>query len=736
MSVDQLVQMAPTIDDTKALQLARDAYTGSTTYFDTNIRPQVERDLRQFQGRFAPDSKYNSDAYRARSRIYRPKTRGVIRKNEAIAAEAFFSTAEVVNVVPQDDADEMQRASAEIMHGLLNYRLTKSIPWFMTCMGAYQDAQTTGIVISHQSWEYDEKRRKDKPSIELIPVENFRFDPNANWSDPANTSPYLIWLMPMYIKDVKAKMASTKRPWRYLDDNQLRSGCRNYDTTRLTREDNRGDSRDQPTNINAFTIVWVHRIVMDVDGVDYVYHTLGTEHLLSDPVPLEQEYPIGVRPFVIGISMLESHRNYPGGVPRLTRDVQAELNEIANQRIDNVKFALNKRYFVMRNRQVDIRSLTRNVPGSVTLLQDPATDVKIVDTPDVTASSYQEQDRLNSDFDDISGNFSAGSVQTNRKLNETVGGMELLSADANQICSYQLKTFVETWVEPVLRQLMMLEQCYETDEVVLSIAGSQSPTFQRMGLDAVTDSLLMQELTLTVSVGMGATNPTQKVNTLLAGVNGVKTALADGVLERYGIDPTEVIKEVFGALGHKDGGRFFKSLGTDQDPRIVGLEQQVQQLQQQLDAKHPPELIAAQVKLLESQARDTEASKVKKGVESAYAAMQAAEVIATVPQVAPVADKVMQNAGYTTPTPGGVDPNYPTVPQAMSEAGMTALDTGADIEMAQQASDEGVIPDRNNTSPMFPDRAGPSTGGPMRGIETQMADGVQSGGGGVGYAND
>ena len=36
---------------------------------------------------------------------------------------------------------------------------------------------------------------------------------------------------------------------------------------------------------------------------------------------------------------------------------------------------------------------------------------------------YQEQDRLNVDYDELTGSFSQGSVMTNRKLGETVGGM-------------------------------------------------------------------------------------------------------------------------------------------------------------------------------------------------------------------------------------------------------------------------------------------------------------------------
>src|SRR5574343_1626034 len=97
----------------KALQLAREAYSGSTDYFDSNIRNRIEKDIRRFQSRFPPGSKYESDAYKHRSRVFRPKTRSMIRKNEAVAAEAFFSTLDMVSVQPNDESNDVQQASAE-----------------------------------------------------------------------------------------------------------------------------------------------------------------------------------------------------------------------------------------------------------------------------------------------------------------------------------------------------------------------------------------------------------------------------------------------------------------------------------------------------------------------------------------------------------------------------------------------------------------------------------------------
>jgi hypothetical protein len=708
------------------LQLARDAHSASTSYFDANIRSQVERDLRQFQSQHAGDSKYLSDAYKGRSRLFRPKTRTMIRKNEAIAAEAFFSTQDVVSVSAANDNDPRQQASAEIMQALLQHRLTKSIPWFLILNGAYQDAQSVGVAASYQYWEYDAKKRRDRPCIKLLPIENVRFDPGADWTNVVETSPYLIRLIPMYIKDVKARMKAadvkTGQPkWMYLDDATIRSAARKYgDSIRLTREGNRTDSKDQESPITDFSVVWAHEVFMEMDGQDYVYDMLGTEALLSEPRPIGERYWTGQRPIVIGYAVIETHKNYPSSLPKLTKDVQTEINEVANQRIDNVKFALNKRYFGKRGRQIDLRSLTRNIPGSVTLMQD-VEDVKVVETKDVTASAYQEQDRLNLDFDDLAGSFSQSSVQSNRNLNETVGGMNILNTNASQVGGYQLRTFVETWVEPVLRQIVELEQAYETDDTILALAADKAQLLQKFGIDQVTDDLLLAELTINVNVGIGATNPTQQVTNFMLAMNSLKALLADHELQDYGLQVQEVVKELFGKLGYRDGGRFFE--WNQQDPQIIALTAQVKELTQQLREKTAPELVAAQVAKIDAEIKKITSDAVKSGVESAYAAMQAGEVVAAIPAVAPVADQIMQGAGYQKPQPPGVDPNFPA--PAAPDPGL-AVNPVANKRTGVQFQPAGgnpMLP--TNTNPMLPAPPASPNSGAMQGIETPRADGLR-----------
>lgn len=140
----------------------------------------------------------------------------------------------------------------------------------------------------------------------------------------------------------------------------------------------------------------------------------------------------------------------------------------------------------------------------------------------------------------------------------------------------------------------------------------------------------------------------------------------------------------------------------------VRQQQTPEQIQAQIDAAVKDALIKAgnDIKLREleikerkadSEIREIDAKSVQIGVQAAYAAMQSGAQIAQMPQIAPIADRVMQSAGYKLPQPMGDDPNYPQVLNAPDVGG-----GGDDVE-------------RKNTSPTMP----PVPKSAMRGIETE-----------------
>lgn len=571
------------------LRKARSMYTYSTDYLESNITNTWEKNLAHFNNQHAPGTPYTRAGFK-RSRLFRPKTRSNVKTSEAAFANAAFSTLSLAAVTAQNERDPKQVLSAAINQELLQYRLDNTIPWYLTAVGAYQSTKVYGVCVSYQHWVYREDTdvvpaideygdviteeidgefvpmgreerivREDRLACDNFPPENFRFDPMCDWRDPANTSPYLVALFPIYAGEAMEMMEMVdpktgKSTWRkYAMSDIMATRKQGFDRTRQARE---GRERIDPADDQAdqeFTTLWAHMNIVKINGTDVVYWTMGTELLLTDPVPLMDEYPWlreGERPFVVGTATVEAHRNYPAGDVEQSAGLQEEINSVANQRSDNVKLVLNKRHFVRRGAQVDLDALVRNVPGGGVMMNDPERDVKIISTPDVTGSSYREQDILASEFDDLVGNFTPGGSENK---NASVGGLSMMGSAANAVQDLGMKTFIETWMEPVLKQLVRLEQMYETDEALLALAGERAQAFEKYGVDQLTDDLLTQNLTVRVNVGMGNTDPMRRVERLVYGIG--KAAELPGQVER--LKANEVTNEIFGALGYKDGSRFF-----------------------------------------------------------------------------------------------------------------------------------------------------------------------------------
>lgn len=607
------------------IQRAREAYYFSTTYVDSNYRKQWEDSIRAFNNMHPSDSKFVQDSYQKRSHLYRPKTRTVIRKNEAAAAAAYFSNNDTASFKAVDESQKAEVASAEVMKQLIQYRLTKSIPWFRILMGAIQDAQVT-VAVAHIHWEYKEiqvagvdvvedeeneeeelpqghesgeaiaskkpkpmrietsarKHTIDRPVVDLIPVENLRIDPAASWMDPIGTSPYLIHMIPMYVMDLRDKIQSGE--WHSVSMTQVRSAMGQYqDSTRSARHKNQEDpqSADNRPAVRDYEIVWVQRHIHRRFDIDWEFYMLGDVTLLSTPRPLVESVFHGQRPYVLGSAVIETHKVMPSSVPQLGKELQAEANEIANQRIDNVKFVLNKKWFVRRGAEADLGGLVRNVPGGIVLTDDPEKDIREVNWQDVTSSAYEEQQRIDNDMNELLGNFSSSSLLMDRNLNAPAHNMSILNSSTGSLTEYLLRTFNETFVVPVLRQLVLLEQHYETDQTIIAISAKKAKLFQKFGINQVTDDLLMKELTVNVNVGMGATDPQAKFQKLIMGVQTFMQLAARPI---PGLNINEVSKEIFGFMGYDDPSRFF----TMDNPQVAVLSQQVQQLMgvvQQLQMK-------------------------------------------------------------------------------------------------------------------------------------------------------
>jgi hypothetical protein len=558
------------------------AFQVSTDYMDSNFRRPLEDSLRAFNSQHPSDSKYNSETFKKRSNLFRPITRSVISKNEAALCAALFSNLDLIECAAANPGEKEEIVSAEVMQALIQERLTVSIPWFQISIGGFQDAMVQGIVIGKSGWCRTSRGSghkyqivKDQPDMQLVAAENFRFDPSASWFDVVNTSPYLIELMPVYIGEVKERMSrhdAKGRKWKYLDDETLKACIDVTDeSTRAARTNLSQDASAVPRIVSDYDLVWVHRHIHRWRSEDYEFYMLASKYMLTDPEPLRDSVWFGERPYVVGTCVIETHKPIPSSVPTMTRDLQSEANDVQNQRSDNVKFALNKAHLVKRSANVDVNSLVRNVPGRVTMVNDVDKDVRELEWKDVTASAYEEQSRIDADFNAIAGNFNPMQLSQTRNPRESYRTVSAVQSPAMMMTEYRLMTYVQTFLLPWLRQLVLLEQYYENDETMLAIAGQKAQIAKKFGVNQVTDSVLEKRMSVNVNLGMGATDPNTKQErfdrALMTYANLCKAAPP-------GLDLEEVRKELLALAGYRDGQRF----STQQDAEKQKLLQTVKAL--------------------------------------------------------------------------------------------------------------------------------------------------------------
>ena len=424
---------------------------------------------------------------------------------------------------------------------------------------------------------------KDRPMIALCPPENVFVDQAAPWYNPIQLSGYLSVKWPMTVDEAKAMMNSPAKggavEWLEVPDEAFSFGRDDYNdqgvrtqrqggTDRYQAARGTGSLTDGDPQRKAGDIVWMYENFVRIDGCDYHFWSIGDQTYASKIKPTRDVYPeqFGERPYAMGFAMVEPHNIYPMGPVESWMPMQMEINELVNLRIDTVKQNLSPIAKVRQGSIFDWKQLQHRGGADTTIIVRDPKDLDFVTPPGASAQSYQEMERMNVDFDEVAGTFSTGSVQSNRDLNQTVGGMRLLSGAANAVSEFDLRTWVETWVEPTLRQIVRTIQYYENDEVILALAGDRAaPLFERYGINQITDQDLETEVSVKVNVGIGAADPMQRITKLVGAMQIIANA-APFLDKKPRLKAEEFIPEVLGAAGYNDGMRFFDFEGCDQPP--------------------------------------------------------------------------------------------------------------------------------------------------------------------------
>ncbi|KKL21522.1 hypothetical protein LCGC14_2444620, partial [marine sediment metagenome] len=209
----------------------------------------------------------------------------------------------------------------------------------------------------------------------------------------------------------------------------------------------------------------------------------------------------GKPPYVIGFLHPESHTGLAESILNTNKDTFISLNGIKNQRFDNMALILNKHAIVRSDANADIASLMNRRPGGVTSVDgDVRTAIGWDEVPDVAASGYLEEDRLERDLDEATGlpDLKKGI----REQQDELATQSLIKNEAaNKKGSVNTQVMKVTFYIPIIEMLIALGRQHETDDKVMAIVGA------RMGLvekDDQIPSLFEIEGQFFVKVNAGA----------------------------------------------------------------------------------------------------------------------------------------------------------------------------------------------------------------------------------------
>jgi hypothetical protein len=594
------------------LRLVREAEQQSQLYMAQVNRRAWSQSLRAFHNEHYVGSKYTRPEWRGRSRLFVPKTRAAVRKDLAAVAASLFNNVDAINCLPGNEADPKQRAAAGVMEELVNYRTDRtsgkaSLPWFLISMGAREDTLLTGICLSKQCWKQEHRKTGeedadvddgngalvkgvrevytldvDRPDMVLFPPENFVIDSAANWLNPAQNAAFVILKYPMTVEEILGKQDAPVNPWKQVSEQALRQaanlGKQDMEAIRRAREMGL-DRLDETQTGTEFQIVWVYETFMRVAGEDWTFWSVGDKYYLTDPKPTREVYPeqYGERPLVLGYGNLESHRIFPMSAVESWQPLQVETNDLRNLTLDAVKQNVMPISKVKRGRRIDMDQVKRRSSGS-SIFVDDKDDVVWETPPQLGQGPILMGRELDLEFDDLAGQQNYGNVENNNALGKTLGGLKLAAGAANAVQEFDIRVWIETWVEPALAQIVRCEQYYESDPVVLGLCGQRAQLFEKHGISKIDDDLLEQQITIRVSAGLGAGDPQQRLAKFQAAAQIVAPLLAQAPEFQSGqkeINSEAVIEEVFGAAGYKDGGaRFFKDNGQPRANPMADLKTQ------------------------------------------------------------------------------------------------------------------------------------------------------------------
>jgi len=430
---------------------------------------------------------YISGGYTGHTKINVPETFATTFRIAAAINTDIRQNRDIVNYVPYPKMPEYgipSELAKERMQAVSDFYVNKS-QILRPIASVILETITLGSSHVRTTWNGD----KDLPVIEHRPLKNLFIDPKIIPSQKLPWEGEFVvdssWvsfdsLMQndkfANLSDVKSRIKGSTVSGNYLHDQITQA----YDTS-LKLGMSGVESRDEQSDMVQVDEYWgmVPRALLkerrrkdsysDKDLKDYV---LAQVIVAEGIVIFAQDSPYEKIPYDVFRCYPRTGFYYGIGVPEHIAPLQRVLNGLVNQRMDNVSLILN-RMFWYRQGMVNPKLLVSRPGGAIPVSGDGRQSLGVIETQDVTQSSYQEQNNIisyiskSTGAEDIFFGRGAGYGQKEKTAFEVGQSIELGAGMMQEIVALMVNDgfvpMMEKWRDLILR--------FQTEDMTVVVGG-------------------------------------------------------------------------------------------------------------------------------------------------------------------------------------------------------------------------------------------------------------------------
>lgn len=423
------------------------------------------------------------------SNLFIPYIFNIVENAFPKIVKSLFSVRPYIPFMPVNANDPDSSRKAKNMTKLVEWELDNKMKGRLVYNDILRSACMYGTAISKQTWKLEErpvvKRAEisgyqtdpetgltvavtnmqpvetteityDAPFMQNIELQDFFFDPYGTDIDNCEYVIHRYWL-PMH-KIIQMS-----------ESGQLDVDVKTI-KEKLTPKGRTGEQGREYDKSSAINMGQKPNRSNEVEVLEYWTNDLKCIVLNKSLVALVTPNPYWHRrkPFSKWECVPVSGEFYGIGIIEMCRQLQVELNTTRNQRIDNVSFALNRMYTILRTANIDTTQLRSRPNGFIEV--DDHDDIREMQTTEVKSSSYTEETVIKNDMDVTSGvyNYTRGEPADRR---ETATTASILAQAGNDRFESQVLQIGWGGFSDSALQLAWLNRQYITVDTEIAVVG-------------------------------------------------------------------------------------------------------------------------------------------------------------------------------------------------------------------------------------------------------------------------